>query len=36
MLGKGISPCWDVRAGGVVKGVSFEGVKGVTGPIRLG
>ena len=35
MLAKRIIPCLDVRAGRVVKGVNFEGVKDVTDPVSL-
>ena len=35
MLAKRIIPCLDVRAGRVVKGVNFGGVKDVTDPVTL-
>lgn len=35
MLAKRIIPCLDVRAGKVVKGVNFEGVKDVGDPVEL-
>ena len=36
MLAKRIIPCLDVRAGKVVKGVNFQGVKDVGDPVELG
>ena len=35
MLTKRIIPCLDVRAGRVVKGVNFEGVRDVSSPVAL-
>ncbi len=35
MLAKRIIPCLDVRAGKVVKGVNFEGVKDIGDPVEL-
>ena len=35
MLTKRIIPCLDVRAGMVVKGVNFEGVRDITSPVEL-
>lgn len=36
MITKRIIPCLDVRAGRVVKGVNFEGIRDVSSPVELG
>ena len=35
MLAKRVIPCLDVRAGRVVKGVTFSGVQDVADPVAL-